>query len=412
MERIEGEEISKWGRVILNDAPRVLFFSADTGAQGIDGPLTNAINIAKSFADSGFPAIFVYNGKQEIFDRFKATGADVRRADFPVGNWKTHLNPLYRRKYSKRLSKFIENEKIDVVHTFFRASYLLSYLNGIQVLKVAEQLYASPDPQPMRLFENGLTLRPRSFLSVWYRRYVRFNFSNADLVTTNGEAQKHSGSVVYGTIPEKTTVVSPGVISQLSSAESGLVKREFGVSEDEKVILSVGRITKAKGVEEFGEIARILTERGKRFRFLFAGLSVNSGYETKIKERYDRYVTFIGHRSDIPNCLADADLYLHPSHREGLPISIIESMEFGLPAVVWDIPGCNELVTDYLNGALIEFGDVEAAADAICHLLDDAELYDRVSEQAALRFKRNHDVADYAPRYIDAYRKASGAITN
>jgi hypothetical protein len=55
-----------------------LFFSANTDEKGIDGPLTNAINVAKSFADSGLPGIFIYNGKQDIFDRFVATGADVR----------------------------------------------------------------------------------------------------------------------------------------------------------------------------------------------------------------------------------------------------------------------------------------------------------------------------------------------
>jgi hypothetical protein len=185
-------------KATVNDAPRTLFFSADIKAPGIDGPLTNAINIAKSFADAGFPAILVYNGKQEIFDRFVATGADVRRFEFPIGSWKTHLNPLSRRKYSRKLAEFIEDEKIEVVHTFFRASYLFSYLRGTRVLKVAEQLHASPDPRPLRMFDNGFNVKPRALLNAWYRRYVRFNFSAADLVTTNGQAQKTSGAVAYG----------------------------------------------------------------------------------------------------------------------------------------------------------------------------------------------------------------------
>jgi glycosyltransferase involved in cell wall biosynthesis len=396
-------------KATVNDAPRTLFFSADIKAPGIDGPLTNAINIAKSFADAGFPAIFVYNGKQEVFDRFVATGADVRRFEFPIGSWKTHLNPLSRRKYSRKLAEFIEDEKIEVVHTFFRASYLFSYLRGTRVLKVAEQVYASPDPRPLRMFDNGFNVKPRALLNAWYRRYVRFNFSAADLVTTNGQAQKTSGAVAYGVPHEKMTVVSPGVSSQLSSVKSGLVRREFGISDDEKVVLSVGRITEAKGVEEFGEIALILKERGNQCRFLFAGLGVNNDYVSEIKRRYGKYVTFIGHRSDIPNCLADADVYLHPSHREGMPISIIESMEFGLPAVVWDIPGCNELVTEGENGYLPKFGDVQAAADDIDRLLSDPDLYDRVSKAAKLRFQQNHDVANYAPRYVEAYKRT---ITN
>jgi hypothetical protein len=165
------------------------------------------------------PAIFVYNGEQEIFDLFNETGVDVRRANFPVGSWKTHLNPLNRRKYSRSLSKLVEDENIDVVHTFFGASYLFSYLKDRRVLKVAEQLYVSPEPRPLRMFDGGFTIKPRGFLNACYRRYVRFNFSRADHITTNGEGQKTSGTVVYGTAPEKTTVVSPGVTAQLPSVK-------------------------------------------------------------------------------------------------------------------------------------------------------------------------------------------------
>ena len=99
-------------------------------------------------------------------------------------------------------------------------------------------------------------------------------------------------------------------------------------------------------------------------------------------------MTFIGGRTDIPDCLVDADIYLHPSHREGLPISIIESLEFGLPAVVWDIPGCNELVIDDKNGYLPKFGDVQVAADPIDRLLSDEDLYARVSKEAVIRFQK------------------------
>jgi glycosyltransferase involved in cell wall biosynthesis len=76
---------------------------------------------------------------------------------------------------------------------------------------------------------------------------------------------------------------------------------------------------------------------------------------------------------------------------------------------VLDIPGCNELIADGENGYFPKFGDVQAAADAIDRLLSDEGLYDRFSKEAVLRFQKNHDVADYAPRYIKAYKKAIAA---
>ena len=386
--------------------PRVLFFVPDTGGKGVDGPLMNAVNIARSFSDSNRQGIFVYNGRREAFDRFLATGADVRRADFPIGSWKTHLNPLYRRKYSRKLARFIEDERIDVVHMFMRGSYLMSYMKGVNVLRVTEQLYANDVLRPIRLFENGFTIKPRALLNAWYRKYVRFNHDKADVVAAISNSQKLAATATFGIPESKVVVVSPGVTPQAPTTERGSIRNELGISATTKVILSVGRITRPKGVEEFGEIARTLAERGKSYRFLFAGYSANLAYESEIHLRYGQYVTFLGHRSDIPNCLIDADLYLHPSHREGLPLAIIEAMEFGLPAVAWDIPGCNELVTNGENGSLLNFGDIESAADEIERYLENQEIYEHASNAARTRFKMKHDLAEYAPRMMAVYQKA------
>ena len=390
----------------LSNDPRILFFSPDTGGTGIDGPLTNAINLARSFGDANLPGIFVYNGREEVFDRFVATGADVRRAPFPISSLKTHLNPIYRRRYSKILARYLRAEQIDVVHLFPRATYVLHYLEGINVFKVAQQPYSSPDLRPIRLFENGFSLRPRNLLNAWYRKYVRFSYSRADLVSGIGNSHRAASTKVFGIPEHKTAVVRPGITPQKQLANPGAVRREFGIACDVKIVLSVGRITRPKGVEEFGEIARLLHERGKTYRFLFAGYSFDDAYEANIRERYGQFVTFMGHRDDIPNCMEDSDLYLHPSHREGLPLAIMESMEFGLPAVAWDIPGCNELIVDGSTGALPEFGDVTAAANAIEELLDNPAAYEKSSAATVERFNERHKISEYAPRLMRIYKEA------
>lgn len=312
---------------------------------------------------------------------------------------------MYRREYSRKLARFISTERIDVVHFFMRASYMMSYLKGSEVLRVAEQLYSSPDSRPIRLFENGFSIRPRALMNAWYRKHVRFNYSAADLVTTNSYSQQLVAIERYGVPLMKTVVVPPGVGRQLSVARPGSVRRELGIPDDVKIVLSVGRITRVKGVEEFGQIARILKGRGKTYRFLFAGFSFDDNYEAEIRRRYGKYVTFMGQRDDIASCYGDADLYLHPSHREGMPLAIIESMEFGLPTVAWDIPGCNELITDGENGVLLKFGDVDSAADAVEKLLDDRGTYDRASAAATRRFNEKYNISEYAPRLMDAYHK-------
>ena len=94
-----------------------------------------------------------------------------------------------------------------------------------------------------------------------------WNYKRADLVLCLSNAAREYAIKVCRTKPEVAVVVRPGVTRRLDDAQPGDVRREFDVKPDEKIVLSVGRITKAKGVEDFGEVAKILSERGKNFKF-------------------------------------------------------------------------------------------------------------------------------------------------
>lgn len=81
-------------------------------------------------------------------------------------------------------------------------------------------------------------------------------------------------------------------------------------------------------------------------------------------------VTFLGHRDDVANVLAPADVFVLPSRSEALPNSIMEAMASGLPVVASAVGGIPELVRDGQTGRLVPPGDASALADAILDLLD------------------------------------------
>ncbi|MCH7972154.1 MAG: glycosyltransferase family 4 protein, partial [Chloroflexi bacterium] len=325
---------------------KILLFMPDIGGPDLDGTTADAINIAKSFARANVPSIVVFNGHPEIFRQFEGPGVDVRRMEMPVPGVKHHFNPFYRRRMSRQLSDFVRTESIDVLHLGQRGPYVLNYLKKSNVLKVCVQQGATPDFKPVGLFDGGFRLHPKHLMKAWYRKYVRLNYKRADLVLCIGDAAREAAIRTFHVRPERAVIVRPGIAGRLGDSKRGEIRREFGIGADEKVVLSVGRITKAKGVEDIGEVARALTLMGKKYRFLFAGQERDDDYGRMIRQKYGRFVTFIGHRADIANIYADADLLLHLSHREGSPLVVIEALEFGVPCVAWDIPGTSEDVED------------------------------------------------------------------
>ncbi len=74
--------------------------------------------------------------------------------------------------------------------------------------------------------------------------------------------------------------------------------------------------------------------------------------ELKIVER----VRFLGNRSDVPDILAAADIYIQPSRWDGFGIAALEAMAAGLPVVVSNVPGLRDVVGD--AGLLFEAGSV------------------------------------------------------
>lgn len=84
-------------------------------------------------------------------------------------------------------------------------------------------------------------------------------------------------------------------------------------------------------------------------------------------------VDFLGLRHDVPDLLAQAQIYVLASNWEGLPRSIIEALRAGLPVIATDVGGVSELV-DRSNGRLLPHGDLDALEDALRELLEDREL--------------------------------------
>jgi glycosyltransferase involved in cell wall biosynthesis len=77
----------------------------------------------------------------------------------------------------------------------------------------------------------------------------------------------------------------------------------------------------------------------------------------------------------------DADVFVLPSYREGMPIVILEAFSFGLPVISTRIAGIPEIIEDGKNGFLIEPGDVMALAKNIQEMILDKEMRNRIAEQ-------------------------------
>ena len=109
---------------------------------------------------------------------------------------------------------------------------------------------------------------------------------------------------------------------------------------------------------------------------------------------------------DKARLLARAGIYTLPSHNEGLPVSVLEAMAYGLPVVTSHAGGLPELIRDGENGLLIEAGDKDAIAAALICLLDDAALRADLGAKARTEITTHYSDLVILPRLRAIYEEA------
>jgi glycosyltransferase involved in cell wall biosynthesis len=162
------------------------------------------------------------------------------------------------------------------------------------------------------------------------------------------------------------------------------LRRECGIPPEAPVVAVVARLQALKGHED---LLRCLPELWRRFpelRVLLAGQGPHEDHLRATAADLDGRgrVLFLGHCPDVRPVLQAADLFVLPSHREGLPNAVLEAMAMGVPVVATAAGGTGEVVVDAETGLLTPPGDPAALGAALRRLLEDTALRQRLVDGA------------------------------
>jgi glycosyltransferase involved in cell wall biosynthesis len=113
-----------------------------------------------------------------------------------------------------------------------------------------------------------------------------------------------------------------------------------------------------------------------------------------------------GWADDVSLLMGELDIFVLPSRFEGLPLTLLEAMQAGLPIVATDVGGIAEAVTDRESALLVAAEDAPALASAITVLLEDRELGRRLGSAAHARWRAAFDVPVMVAAYERVYRGA------
>jgi glycosyltransferase involved in cell wall biosynthesis len=151
------------------------------------------------------------------------------------------------------------------------------------------------------------------------------------------------------------------------------IRCALGIPSDAFVLISVGELNNNKNHGIVIDSVHELT--GKNLHYIICG---DGHLLNKLRKMIDKYqlshnIHLVGYQDNVwEYCLA-ADLFVFPSKREGLPVSLMEAMALRLPVVCSNIRGNIDLIQDGIGGILVEPEDVKQFTSAITYMIDHPE---------------------------------------
>lgn len=173
------------------------------------------------------------------------------------------------------------------------------------------------------------------------------------------------------------------------------LRRLYGIPPSAFVIGWVGRMTGVKDTGSVLEIVRATRERGVDAVVCMVGDGPDRERLEQLAHDLGiaRSSYFVGYQSDVAGYYRLFDAFVLPSVNEGTPVSAIEALASGTPVVANRVGGVPDVVTDGVDGFLVEPGDVEGAADRLAELASNPELRARLGESGRREMFERYSVA-------------------
>lgn len=179
-------------------------------------------------------------------------------------------------------------------------------------------------------------------------------------------------------------------------------KNSLGISSSDFIFIFIGRVVKDKGIDELVSafcMSQSISHPFPTQKLIIVGPFEDNGKSLKkstLKEIYENpKIIPLGFKEDVRPYLAISDCLVLPSYREGFPNSVIQAGAMGLPSIVTNVSGSNEIIADGLNGLIIPPNDIFELSKAMNRIVHEKDTF------KMLKFNSRNIVADrYNQKFV------------
>lgn len=237
---------------------------------------------------------------------------------------------------------------------------------------------------------------------------ARWSLGHVDRIVAVAAAPARALGEALG---REISMIPNGVDSERFSPASGRPK-----ADDVPTLLMVGGLTPRKGVLDLLAASERLRRRGVIHALVLAGGTPDDGEETEREvrraiESAGDHVTVVPPvpNREMPEVYRGADVFCLPSWWEAQPLSLLEAMSCGLPAVATDVGDVRTQTDGGRTARLVPVSDIDALTEELQALITDEELRSKLGSAARRHAISHHDIGSVVDAITREYGEAVAA---
>jgi glycosyltransferase involved in cell wall biosynthesis len=340
-----------------------------------------------------------------VYLRNRAALAPVLRE---AGAAVTYMGRRNRAQQAYELARFMRSRKYDLVHTtLFEADITArpaARAVGVPVVSsLVNVMYGVDQARDPRIRVSRL-FAARAVDAMTCRSVDRFHAISRDVADVMSRRLR---------IPRRDIEVIPrgresALLGKRTVARRVAVRRSLGIDADTPVVLAAARQEYQKGLDILIDAVPQLLRSQPDVHVLIAGR--DGGLTPDLIAAIHRYgiarrVTLLGSRSDVPDLMSAADVFVLPSRWEGLGSVLLEAMALETPIIASDLPCVREVFADETSGILVRPGDVGQLVKAIHGSIVERDSANTRAAAARRTFSERYELCAVAARMVAFYKR-------
>ncbi len=354
-----------------------------------------ATELGKMLAERGHEIHFITSSVPFRLNKIYPT---VFFHEVEVNNYSVFQYSPYDIALASKMADVIKDEELDVLHVHYAIPHAVCAVLAREMSGRNIGIVTTLHGTDISVLGQDSTLS----------QAIKYGIDKSDIVTTVSQALKEQTYELIDTVKPIETIYNFVDEREYFPRNSGNLKEQFGIQEDEKVLIHVSNFRKIKNLPHVVDAFMKIRANMKAKLLLVGDGPEKHRVMDQVKgSPYMKDVLFLGKQENLAELYAISDLKLLLSQQESFGLVLLEAMACGVPCIGSNVGGIPEVIEHGVDGYIVELGDTDAVAEYATQLLQDEEQLLRFREAAIRAVGEKFHSTKIVEQYENLYEKVA-----